>query len=405
MGRSIAASSGILSVPIPVGSEVTQQTPQPPIADPSNKTVSEQHAAQLQALEDELGRLIPEYAERFARVVGELINRCGAADIEVSTDRWDKFTVIGVRAGNWMFDLETTAGRISPVARVRFPVMLEPEEAIGLDDVRAVLTALLPDAPRFAESLTAEAAGLGPGELTIAVTGELGARTVEFSLGGVTISRRAEVVVGPVEPGDIETLVDRSGESWLVEGLVDSPGKSWLLEDRYQRHQRGAGVLIIARDHTGPVGYAYLSLEEAEEPEISAGLPEVPIMMNFAVAPKYRGHTIGTQLISKIEDAARSHDHNRIAVAVFPSNPAAARLYARLGYQDWGQGSVQCYDVEVLEDGSLRRVPDEEESNVLVKRLPDLNGSPNSTQELDPHVTSSRDEVVVGPVEPGDVDS
>ncbi|WP_069166001.1 GNAT family N-acetyltransferase [Nocardia altamirensis] len=67
---------------------------------------------------------------------------------------------------------------------------------------------------------------------------------------------------------------------------------------------------------------------------------------------------------------------NRIALAVFPSNAGAMRLYRRLGYTDWGNGTVQCYDTLERDDGTVIRVPDSEEAHVMVKDLAD---SPDRT--------------------------
>ena len=41
------------------------------------------------------------------------------------------------------------------------------------------------------------------------------------------------------------------------------------------------------------------------------------------------------------EDTARQLGHHRLAIGVGVDNPSARRLYERLGYTDWGHGTVQ----------------------------------------------------------------
>ncbi|MBF6132768.1 GNAT family N-acetyltransferase [Nocardia otitidiscaviarum] len=152
--------------------------------------------------------------------------------------------------------------------------------------------------------------------------------------------------------------------------LSEQFGPRWFFDDRLQRQARGDGVLFVARSGGRPVGQGYLWLESAEEPEIRSGLPGVPLITHLEVAEDYRGRGIGGELISRMEQYARAEAaRDRIALAVFPSNTAAARLYERLGYADWGKGTVQTYDIVEGKDGRLVRVPDPERPHVLVKDL------------------------------------
>lgn len=158
-----------------------------------------------------------------------------------------------------------------------------------------------------------------------------------------------------------------------IEPLAEQFGPRWFFDDRLQRQARGDGVLFVARSGGGLVGQGYLWLEDAEEPEIRSALPDVPLITHLEVAEDYRGRGIGVELISRMEQYVRTETaRDRIALAVFPSNTGAARLYERLGYTDWGEGAVQCYDIVEGENGSLVRVPDMEKARVLVKNLADI---------------------------------
>ncbi|WP_157110513.1 GTP cyclohydrolase II RibA [Nocardia anaemiae] len=158
----------------------------------------------------------PAYIARFAPVVGELINRCRASDVEVHTDRRGEATALGIRAGNWVLDLQTAGPTTPTVLRISFPTVVR-------DDLRAVLIALLPEAPRFAESLAEEASGFAPGELTIAVTGEPGGRTVEFTSADHPARRvvRTEPANNPVGSAVLDSSARSAGPA--VHDIAEPP--------------------------------------------------------------------------------------------------------------------------------------------------------------------------------------
>ncbi|WP_280271643.1 GNAT family N-acetyltransferase [Nocardia wallacei] len=178
---------------------------------------------------------------------------------------------------------------------------------------------------------------------------------------------------GAASPTEGEAVADLTIEAATpadIEPLSEHFGESWILEDRLLRQDRGDGVLFVARHGGRPVAHGYLWLEDAEEPEIRSGLPGVALINHLEVAEGLRGRHIGSELIARMERFARVEaGRDRIALAVLPSNTGAVRLYERLGYVDWGQGTVQCYDVVEREDGSRVRVPDPEQARVLVKDL------------------------------------
>ncbi|WP_280337843.1 GNAT family N-acetyltransferase [Nocardia wallacei] len=174
----------------------------------------------------------------------------------------------------------------------------------------------------------------------------------------------------PTEGAALPGLTIEAATAADVEDLSQRFGKPWILEDRLQRQGRGDGVLFVARRDGSPVAHGYLWLEDAEEPEIRSGLPGVALINHLEVADGLQGRSIGSELIAHMERYARVEaGRDRIALAVLPGNTAAARLYERLGYADWGRGTVQCYDIMERADGSRVRVPDPEQARVLVKDL------------------------------------
>jgi GNAT superfamily N-acetyltransferase len=67
----------------------------------------------------------------------------------------------------------------------------------------------------------------------------------------------------------------------------------------------------------------------------------VPALLHLEVLGQFQRRGIGTALIRAGEDAARQLGHGRLAMGVGVDNPSARRLYERLGYTDWGHGTVE----------------------------------------------------------------
>ncbi|WP_037362960.1 GNAT family N-acetyltransferase [Amycolatopsis orientalis] len=170
-----------------------------------------------------------------------------------------------------------------------------------------------------------------------------------------------DVSIRPAELPDLAALAE----------ILGDPG---FFEDRLTRQAKGLGVLFTAWCSARPVGAVYLWLEDAEEPPIRGHLPGVPLLNHLEVAPEARNRGIGAALVRAAEDYLVGHGHALGALAVRTDNTRAARLYRRLGYHDWGHGTVVCYAERVSPDG--RTVFEAERCHVLVKRLPDNRPAP-----------------------------
>jgi predicted N-acetyltransferase YhbS len=146
------------------------------------------------------------------------------------------------------------------------------------------------------------------------------------------------------------------------------------------RQRNDQGVLFFAWLGTRPAGAVYLWLEEAEEPPIRRHLPDVALLTHLQVHPELRRIGVGTALVNAVEQHLIGEGHERVALAVRTDNPAAARLYDRLGYEDWGHGKVTCYARITLRNGGVLEVP--EPCYVLVKDLavatPEPRGEPRA---------------------------
>ena len=125
-----------------------------------------------------------------------------------------------------------------------------------------------------------------------------------------------------------------------LDALVAVLGQRDWFSDRLARQRRGDGVLLVAWLGGHPAGDVYLACEPAEEPEVRRHLPGVPWLVHLEVLGRLQRRGIGTALVGAGEDAARRLGHRRIALAVGVENPGARRLYERLGYADWGRGTI-----------------------------------------------------------------
>lgn len=117
--------------------------------------------------------------------------------------------------------------------------------------------------------------------------------------------------------------------------LADSLGQERYFADQLARQRDGHGVLLVAWHAFTPVGDVYLWLGSAEEPELRARLPGVPLLTHLEVAPKSRGACIGTLLVGTAEQYLVARGHTRVALGVAPDNERVHRFYHRLGYVEW----------------------------------------------------------------------
>jgi GNAT superfamily N-acetyltransferase len=159
----------------------------------------------------------------------------------------------------------------------------------------------------------------------------------------------------------------RPARSADLEPFAAAPGDREFLVDRLARPRKGLGVLFLAWFDCRPAGLVYLWLEAAEEPLIRRHLPGVPLLTHLEVRAELRNRGIGQALAAAVEQHLTERGHERVALGVRTDNPAAARLYTRLGYRDWDHGEVVCFARTPLPDGAVRLEP--ELCFVLVKNL------------------------------------
>jgi len=125
-----------------------------------------------------------------------------------------------------------------------------------------------------------------------------------------------------------------------LDRLVGAFGRRHLFTERLARQAQGLGELFVAWDGAEPVGHGYLWRELVYAERVARELGFVPTLTNLDVLPGRRGEGVGTALVAGIERMAVDLGYQRICLGVGVDNPGARRLYDRLGYRDWGHGSV-----------------------------------------------------------------
>ena len=72
--------------------------------------------------------------------------------------------------------------------------------------------------------------------------------------------------------------------------------------------------------------------------ELCQDFPLTPVIRSVEVVESYRGHGIGSALVSELENRARVRGYTYTGLGVAPENVYAADLWHYLGYRDWGKG-------------------------------------------------------------------
>lgn len=145
--------------------------------------------------------------------------------------------------------------------------------------------------------------------------------------------------------------------------LTRELGQRRFFDDRISRQSRRLGMLLTAWRGVRPIGAIYLWLEDAEEPELRKRLPGTPILNHLEIHPDHRSSGAGTKLIAAAERRLRRLGFRRVALAVEVDNERAARLYGRLGYEEWDHETIRCLS---LTDSGERHV---EICQIMVKAL------------------------------------
>jgi GNAT superfamily N-acetyltransferase len=131
----------------------------------------------------------------------------------------------------------------------------------------------------------------------------------------------------------------------LKPGELESVGRHLPL-NRLPQHVEERSTYLVAWEDTVPVGHAHIAWSGTH-----LGLPEI---QDVFVLPEMRRRGIASQLTHAAEGEARAQGWDRISLSVSQDgNPAASRLYAKLGYANVGAEPVRVLGQVMLRSGPL----------------------------------------------------
>ncbi|MBR7838501.1 GNAT family N-acetyltransferase [Actinospica durhamensis] len=103
--------------------------------------------------------------------------------------------------------------------------------------------------------------------------------------------------------------------------------------------QADEAAYLIAWSEEAAVGHVVVTWAGFREEPARLAVPQCPAIGYLQVTPASRGKGVGSALVGAAEACIAARGFRRAGLAVGIDNPAAARLYQRLGYQDT---SVRC---------------------------------------------------------------
>lgn len=146
-----------------------------------------------------------------------------------------------------------------------------------------------------------------------------------------------------IELGDAER-VDEVRDLWLelhrhhrqVVGslpLIDDDELSWQRRRTlYLERLRHDGFLVLARDTTAVLGYAFVCVEQGPDDTFPVG-DRYAELYSLSVSPRLRGRGLGTQLLEAVDRELTKRSIRDLKVAVMADNSGALRLYERRGFR------------------------------------------------------------------------
>ncbi len=151
--------------------------------------------------------------------------------------------------------------------------------------------------------------------------------------------RSVDVTIRPVQPADLDVLVDIYLSSARHHARIDP---DWFhvpepdaVRERLERFASGTGgvdayVGAIVDGHL--VGSATIAIADKPHPGNMGRHLDVA-EIGVAVLEEWRGRGVGTSLIRHLEAWAAERGVEWLILEVADANPRATRLYERLGYE------------------------------------------------------------------------
>lgn len=149
--------------------------------------------------------------------------------------------------------------------------------------------------------------------------------------------------------------------------LIRQLGQRHYFTERLLRQRHDRGRLFIALVENQPIGDVYVSLEEADEPELRKRLSAVPLLQHLEVRDGFRNQGTGKRLLAAAERFLVKQRHRQVALGVNLGNDDAIRLYRLLGYREWEHSPTMTFREHYGQDGGIHR--EWEQCRIFIKDL------------------------------------
>ncbi|HRO31190.1 MULTISPECIES: GNAT family N-acetyltransferase [Micrococcaceae] len=160
--------------------------------------------------------------------------------------------------------------------------------------------------------------------------------------------------IRPCTDADLSVLCSR----WRTPGGVH--------EAHHVCQRAGQTTYLVAWHDQEPLGSGVLQWGGCIGSNARTAYPEAVELNHLQVRDEYRGQGVGSALIAAAEDLIARTGCYQMAVGVAEDNPAAERLYRRLGYRRTGVLDVSEYDW-ITPEGTVRH--ETERDHLLIKAL------------------------------------
>jgi len=144
-------------------------------------------------------------------------------------------------------------------------------------------------------------------------------------------------------PGDASKLAIKAAKAADLQIIATHlPPYPRNQHNRYFQSQlSGDGIFLIAWLGAMPVGHVFLALKPSTADAVLESQRQQPFIKDLYVHTKYRMQNIGSSLMEAAEEEARKHAAQAIGLGVSVKNEIAQNLYAKLGYENSGQGEYE----------------------------------------------------------------
>ena len=156
----------------------------------------------------------------------------------------------------------------------------------------------------------------------------------------------------------VEELEVRPSRQHDLPDLVRWFGHRNLFAERLNRQREGRGVLLTAWLRGVVVGYVYVWLEPAEEPEIR-DLHKAALISHLQVHRDHQGEGVGGELLDVAETLLCELDFEVAALGVDPADDTLIKWYEDRGYLRIWDEPIRTTHQMFLRRGARIALPDE----------------------------------------------